>query len=88
MPRSSLLNFITMNEKTCVVHAFYFFVNFHFWMSFLFIFLLDVAPTFIHPPLMSYLHTLYDMITSHPYRWYVEILISSSKLLNLPKINK
>jgi len=62
-----------------------FLLIFHFLMSFLFRFLLDVAPTFIHPPLMSYLHTLYDMITTHTYRWYVEILISSSKLLNLSK---
>lgn len=39
----------------------------------------------MHLSLVRFLHSLYDMIISHPYRWYVEALISCLKLLNQTK---
>jgi hypothetical protein len=41
----------------------------------------------MHLSLVYFLHSLYvyDMIISHPYRWYVETLISCLKLLNQTK---
>jgi hypothetical protein len=43
---------------------------------------------FYHLSLVYYLHSLYDMIISRPYRCYVDTLISCLKLLNQTKNKK